>query len=171
MFLGVFKLNLRHCAGSGKGRFRQSFTSQRQSNEGHLCNEDASQKRHSRTGAGTVTRLFQSSGPRFFHFYSQTDHTKSERHTLEEISHPFIVNLRFAFQTPKKLYDCRHVFVLLPNCSYVLSAILLWTTAAAASSFFISSIVAFLASAAANCMCRLQYPLSSRSPCICQLLC
>ena len=34
----------------------------------------------------------------------QTDHTKSERHTLEEISHPFIVNLRFAFQTPTKLY-------------------------------------------------------------------
>ena len=48
---------------------------------------------------------------RLFYSMSQTDHTKSERHTLEEISHPFIVNLRFAFQTPKKLYvtmSCSH---------------------------------------------------------------
>ncbi len=50
---------------------------------------------------------------RLFYSLSQTDHTKSERHTLEEISHPFIVNLRFAFQTPKKLY----VNVSQPPCS------------------------------------------------------
>eukprot|EP01134_Creolimax_fragrantissima_P002017 CFRG2017T1 len=31
-------------------------------------------------------------------------HTKAERHILEEVSHPFIVNLCYAFQTDGKLY-------------------------------------------------------------------
>lgn len=35
---------------------------------------------------------------------NQVEHTKTERHVLESISHPFIVQLYFAFQTPKKLY-------------------------------------------------------------------
>lgn len=32
------------------------------------------------------------------------EHTKTERKILEIVSHPFIVSLKFAFQTPKKLY-------------------------------------------------------------------
>jgi len=35
---------------------------------------------------------------------NQVEHTKTERHVLEAVSHPFIVNLIYAFQTPKKLY-------------------------------------------------------------------
>lgn len=35
---------------------------------------------------------------------NQVEHTKTERHVLETVSHPFIVNLYYAFQTPKKLY-------------------------------------------------------------------
>lgn len=31
-------------------------------------------------------------------------HTRAERSVLEEINHPFIVNLRYAFQTDSKLY-------------------------------------------------------------------
>eukprot|EP00753_Platysulcus_tardus_P015852 PLAT5312.1.p2 GENE.PLAT5312.1~~PLAT5312.1.p2 ORF type:complete len:336 (-),score=148.10 PLAT5312.1:31-1038(-) len=34
----------------------------------------------------------------------QEEHTRSERRILEEIDHPFIVSLRYAFQTPDKLY-------------------------------------------------------------------
>lgn len=34
----------------------------------------------------------------------QVAHTQTERRVLEEIDHPFIVSLRFAFQTPDKLY-------------------------------------------------------------------
>ncbi|KAJ2997979.1 Microtubule-associated protein, microtubule dynamics during spindle orientation [Globomyces sp. JEL0801] len=33
-----------------------------------------------------------------------TEHTKNERSVLEEIRHPFIVKLYFAFQTPSRLY-------------------------------------------------------------------
>merc|ERR1719230_638383 len=35
---------------------------------------------------------------------NQVEHTKTERSVLEAVSHPFIVTLHFAFQTPKKLY-------------------------------------------------------------------
>jgi protein-serine/threonine kinase len=35
---------------------------------------------------------------------NQIDHTKTERSVLEAVSHPFIVSLHYAFQTPKKLY-------------------------------------------------------------------
>lgn len=35
---------------------------------------------------------------------NQVEHTKTERSVLEAVNHPFIVNLHFAFQTPKKLY-------------------------------------------------------------------
>ncbi len=31
-------------------------------------------------------------------------HTKSERQVLQMVRHPFIVNLRYAFQTESKLY-------------------------------------------------------------------
>ncbi len=34
----------------------------------------------------------------------QYDHTLSERRILESMNHPFIVSLRFAFQTEHKLY-------------------------------------------------------------------
>ena len=34
----------------------------------------------------------------------QVEHTRAERRILGEIEHPFIVSLRFAFQTPTKLY-------------------------------------------------------------------
>lgn len=34
----------------------------------------------------------------------ETEHTKNERSILEEISHPFIVKLYYAFQCPTKLY-------------------------------------------------------------------
>ncbi len=34
----------------------------------------------------------------------QYEHTLSERRILESIDHPFIVSLRFAFQTEHKLY-------------------------------------------------------------------
>jgi len=35
---------------------------------------------------------------------NQVERTKTERHVLETVSHPFIVNLIYAFQTPRKLY-------------------------------------------------------------------
>lgn len=35
---------------------------------------------------------------------NQVEHTKTERNVLEAVSHPFIVTLVYAFQTPKKLY-------------------------------------------------------------------
>ena len=35
---------------------------------------------------------------------NQVEHTKTERNVLETVSHPFIVNMIYAFQTPKKLY-------------------------------------------------------------------
>merc|ERR1719217_1163827 len=35
---------------------------------------------------------------------NQVEHTKAERNVLETCHHPFIVSLRYAFQTPKKLY-------------------------------------------------------------------
>merc|ERR1719450_86714 len=35
---------------------------------------------------------------------NQVEHTETERSVLEAVSHPFIVNLHYAFQTPKKLY-------------------------------------------------------------------
>merc|ERR1719463_644863 len=35
---------------------------------------------------------------------NQVEHTKTERNVLETVSHPFIVSLVYAFQTPKKLY-------------------------------------------------------------------
>ena len=34
----------------------------------------------------------------------QYEHTMAERNILQEIDHPFIVSLRFAFQTTQKLY-------------------------------------------------------------------
>jgi serine/threonine protein kinase len=36
----------------------------------------------------------------------QEDHTKTERFILETINHPFIVNLKYAFQNKEKLYFC-----------------------------------------------------------------
>mmetsp|Transcript_2202 Transcript_2202/g.5035 ORF Transcript_2202/g.5035 Transcript_2202/m.5035 type:complete len:329 (-) Transcript_2202:359-1345(-) len=35
---------------------------------------------------------------------NQVEHTRTERAVLETVSHPFIVTLHYAFQTPKKLY-------------------------------------------------------------------
>ena len=35
---------------------------------------------------------------------NQIQHTKTERKVLERMDHPFIVQLRYAFQSPKKLY-------------------------------------------------------------------
>jgi len=35
---------------------------------------------------------------------NQAEHTKAERNVLEAVSHPFVVALHYAFQTPKKLY-------------------------------------------------------------------
>jgi len=35
---------------------------------------------------------------------NQIEHTRAERNVLEAVSHPFVVALHFAFQTPKKLY-------------------------------------------------------------------
>jgi len=35
---------------------------------------------------------------------NEVTHTKTERKTLEDTHHPFLVHLRFAFQTPTKLY-------------------------------------------------------------------
>ena len=35
---------------------------------------------------------------------NQKIHTQAERNILEEMHHPFIVELHYAFQTPSKLY-------------------------------------------------------------------
>jgi len=35
---------------------------------------------------------------------NQVEHTKTERNVLEAVSHPFIVTMHYAFQTPKKLF-------------------------------------------------------------------
>eukprot|EP00494_Astrolonche_serrata_P031107 UN31376 len=40
----------------------------------------------------------------------QVDHTKTERRILANIDNPFIVSLRYAFQTPAKLYLCLDFF-------------------------------------------------------------
>ena len=34
----------------------------------------------------------------------QIDHTQTERKVLQDIQHPFLVSLRFAFQSEEKLY-------------------------------------------------------------------
>jgi len=34
----------------------------------------------------------------------QVEHTKTERYILENINHPFLSGLEYAFQTPQKLY-------------------------------------------------------------------
>ena len=36
--------------------------------------------------------------------HNSVEHTKTERSVLETVSHPFIVDLHYAFQAPKKLY-------------------------------------------------------------------
>lgn len=38
---------------------------------------------------------------------NQVEHTKAERAILESLSHPFLVKMRYAFQTPTKLYLVR----------------------------------------------------------------
>ena len=35
---------------------------------------------------------------------NQVEHIKTERKVLELVNHPFIINLKYAFQTPEKLY-------------------------------------------------------------------
>lgn len=35
---------------------------------------------------------------------NQVEHTQAERAILESIDHPFLIKLRYAFQTPTKLY-------------------------------------------------------------------
>jgi serum/glucocorticoid-regulated kinase 2 len=40
----------------------------------------------------------------------QVTHTKTERKVLQEIDHPFIVSLKYAFQTPKKVYMVMEFF-------------------------------------------------------------
>mmetsp|Transcript_25677 Transcript_25677/g.44971 ORF Transcript_25677/g.44971 Transcript_25677/m.44971 type:complete len:345 (+) Transcript_25677:2746-3780(+) len=37
---------------------------------------------------------------------NQIQHTRTERSVLERVKHPFIVELKYAFQTPLKLYFC-----------------------------------------------------------------
>ena len=52
----------------------------------------------------------------------QIEHTKSEKKVLEIVDHPFIVSLKFAFQTPSKLYlimeyhSGGELFFLLKHC-------------------------------------------------------
>lgn len=41
---------------------------------------------------------------RFIHEKNQVEHTLAERNILEKISHPYIVKLRYAFQSAEKLY-------------------------------------------------------------------
>lgn len=41
----------------------------------------------------------------------QVEHTQAERAILESVDHPFLVRLRYAFQSPKSLY------LLLPFCA------------------------------------------------------
>lgn len=38
------------------------------------------------------------------HYTRSITNTKAERHILENVNHPFIVNLCYAFQTDGKLY-------------------------------------------------------------------
>jgi hypothetical protein len=52
----------------------------------------------------------------------QIEHTKTEKKVLEIVDHPFIVSLKYAFQTPKKLYlimeyySGGELFYLLKHC-------------------------------------------------------
>ena len=46
---------------------------------------------------------------------NQLLHTKTERNILQNIQHPFLVNLKFAFQTPDKLYMGEIAEKLHPN--------------------------------------------------------
>ncbi len=47
---------------------------------------------------------------------NQIEHTKSERAILQTVSHPFIVALRYAFQTRDKLYLVTGVCVCARAC-------------------------------------------------------
>lgn len=55
---------------------------------------------------------------------NQVMHTKTERKVLEKFEHPFLVNLRFAFQTDSKLYivldyfNGGELFFHLQKCGY-----------------------------------------------------
>ena len=40
----------------------------------------------------------------FVRKYKQIKHTWTERNILEKVNHPFIVKLKYAFQSPKKLF-------------------------------------------------------------------
>jgi len=40
----------------------------------------------------------------FVRKYKQVKHTLTERKVLEKVVHPFIVKLKYAFQSPKKLF-------------------------------------------------------------------
>ncbi len=40
----------------------------------------------------------------FIRKFKQVKHTWAERNILEKVSHPFIVKLKYAFQSPKKLF-------------------------------------------------------------------
>lgn len=64
-----------------------------------------------------------------------TAHTKAERNILEEVKHPFIVDLIYAFQTGGKLYlileylsgKCNqytHTYSVLTICSFYASLML-----------------------------------------------
>jgi hypothetical protein len=49
----------------------------------------------------------------------QVAHTLTERKVLQSVKHPYLVNLKYAFQTEDKLYatrrHCCHLFSLLPQ--------------------------------------------------------
>ena len=50
---------------------------------------------------------------------NQIQHTKAERNILEQLNHPFIVQMKYAFQTPNKLHFvleyCPGIIIYSPN--------------------------------------------------------
>ena len=79
----------------GKGAFGKVFLVQRKS-----------QGKGKHAAEGTDRRIFAMKVLLKSHIYQkkQVEHTKTERTILQTVDHPFLVRLRYAFQTSKKLY-------------------------------------------------------------------
>jgi len=59
--------------------------------------------KHIKTGEILAIKMLEKS---YLMQKKQVAHTVTERYVLEALTHPFIVQLKYAFQNPKKLYFC-----------------------------------------------------------------
>jgi serine/threonine protein kinase len=79
----------------------------------------------------------------------QVQHTMTERQVLQSVKHPYLVNLKYAFQTEDKLYVLQQNCLPLP--ADFATATWLWTMSAAGSSISTSSAASSLCLIARDC--------------------